>query len=85
MSPDNFKDFERKNALKELKDDFKEQLDYIEQVERGMSLELNLDYLIRDNSDIRHDNTTHLRRNPCQVLQEWLDEIENLEEWGIEN
>jgi hypothetical protein len=76
---------EQKQALKELKDDFKEQIEYIEQAEQGISLELNLDWLIRDNSDIRHDNIMYARRNPCQILQEWLDEIENLQEWGIEN
>ena len=85
MSPDNFKDFERKNALKALKEDFQAQIEYIEEIEIGMSIESNLDYLIRDNSDIRHDNIMYLRRNPCQILEEWYNEIENLEEWGIKN
>ena len=76
---------ERKQALKELKDDFKAQLEYIEEIEMGTMVDINLDYLIRDNSDIRHDNNMYLRRSPCQILQEWHDEIQSLEEWGIEN
>lgn len=64
------------NALRELQGDFKAQLEYIEQVLDGEFVKENLDYLIRDNSDIRHDNIMYARRNPCQVLQNWLDELE---------
>jgi hypothetical protein len=64
------------NALRELQDDFKAQLEYIENVLDKKNVEENLDYLIRDNSDVRHDNIMYARRQPCQVLQNWLDEFE---------
>ena len=64
------------NALRELQEDFKAQLEYIENVLDKKYVEENLDYLIRDNSDVRHDNIMYARRKPCQVLQNWLDELE---------
>ena len=64
------------NALRELQEDFKAQLEYIENVLDKKYVTENLDYLIRDNSDVRHDNIMYARRKPCQVLQNWLDEIE---------
>ena len=64
------------NALRELQEDFKAQLEYIENVLDKKDVTSNLDYLIRDNSDVRHDNIMYARRKPCQVLQNWLDEIE---------
>ena len=62
-------------ALEELKDDFKSQLEYIQEIQRGLFIEDNLSYLIRDNSTLTHDGTTG-RRRPCAILKAWADSLE---------
>ena len=77
------------NAIKELKDDFKCQLDYLESLEfamkhefgktvRSSSIEENLDYLIRDNSELKHNHTTETRQNAIQILYEFEKQLDIL-------
>ena len=74
----------RNKAIKELQDDFKCQLEYLESIQIRMLsqndesevIEENLDYLIRDNSELKHNHTTETRLRAIQVLKDWNDEIE---------
>jgi ElaB/YqjD/DUF883 family membrane-anchored ribosome-binding protein len=67
---------EIEQALEELKDDFKSQLQYIQEIQEGKSILENLDYLIRDNSKLKHNHTTETRLRAIQVLKNWENEIE---------
>jgi len=87
----------RQKAIKELKDDFKCQLEYLETIEScymmnpeigvtlsneseaGEVIEENLDYLIRDNSTLKHNHTTETRLRAIQILKDWNDEIEGVQ------
>ena len=62
-------------ALEELKDDFKCQLQYIQEIQEGKFIQENLSYLIRDNSTLTHDHTTS-RIRPCEILKSWADSLE---------
>tara|TARA_B110000211_G_C13675670_1_gene376485 strand:- start:8 stop:265 length:258 start_codon:yes stop_codon:yes gene_type:complete len=74
----------RNKAIKELQDDFKCQLEYLESIQIRMLsqndesevIEENLDYLIRDNSTLKHNHTTETRLRAIQILKDWNDEIE---------
>ena len=74
----------RNKAIKELQDDFKFQLEYLETIQIRMLsqndesevIEENLDYLIRDNSTLKHNHTTETRLRAIQILKDWNDEIE---------
>jgi len=74
----------RNKAIKELQDDFKFQLEYLETIQIRMLsqndesevIEENLDYLIRDNSELKHNHTTETRLRAIQILKDWNDEIE---------
>ena len=74
----------RQQAIKELKADFKCQLEYIETLEIRMITHADdsemfvdeLDYLIRDNSTLKHNHTTETRLRAIQILKDWNDEIE---------
>ena len=74
----------RNKAIKELQDDFKCQLEYLESIQIRMLsqndesevIEENLDYLVRDNSELKHNHTTETRLRAIQVLKDWNDEIE---------
>ena len=74
----------RNKAIKELQDDFKCQLEYLESIQIRMLsqndesevIEENLDYLIRDNSELKHNHTTETRLRAIQILKDWNDEIE---------
>ena len=74
----------RNKAIKELQDDFKCQLGYLESIQIRMLsqndesevIEENLDYLVRDNSELKHNHTTETRLRAIQVLKDWNDEIE---------
>lgn len=74
----------RQTAIDELKADFKEQLLYLETLEIRMITHADdsemfvdeLDYLIRDNSELKHNHTTATRLRAIQVLKDWNDEIE---------
>ena len=78
---------QRHEAIKELKDDFKCQIEYLENVEIRMlsnfdesdSIAENLDYLVRDNSELMHNHTTETRLRCIRVLKDWLDELERAE------
>ena len=73
----------RQKAIKDLKDDFKCQLEYLETIEIRMlsdydeseTIQENLDYLIRDNSELKHNHTTETRLRAIQILKNWDDEI----------
>ena len=77
---------EIEEALEELKDDFKSQLQYIQEIQscnngsffyvNDQTILENLDYLIRDNSELKHNHTTETRLRAIQVLKNWNDEIE---------
>jgi hypothetical protein len=62
-------------ALKELKDDFEAQIEYIEEAISGYDTESNLDYLIRDNSELVHNHTTETRLRNIVVLKEFYDDM----------
>jgi len=74
----------RQKAIKDLKDDFKAQLEYLETLEIRMITHADdsemfvdeLDYLIRDNSELKHNHTTETRLRAIQILKDWNDEIE---------
>jgi len=74
----------REQAIAELKADFTAQLEYLENLEIRMlsqndesdAIEDNLDYLVRDNSELKHNHTTEPRLRAIQVLKDWNDEIE---------
>ena len=74
----------REQAIAELKADFTAQLEYLENLEIRMlsqndesdAIEENLDYLVRDNSELKHNHTTETRLRAIQVLKDWNDEIE---------
>ena len=74
----------RQTAIDELKADFKAQLSYLETLEIRMITHADdsemfvdeLDYLIRDNSELKHNHTTETRLRAIQVLKDWNDEIE---------
>ena len=73
----------RQKAIKDLQDDFKCQLEYLETIEIRMlseydeseTIQENLDYLIRDNSELKHNHTTETRLRAIQILKNWDDEI----------
>ena len=67
---------EIEEALEELKDDFKSQLLYIQEIQEGKLIQENLDYLIRDNSELKHNHTTEARLRAIQVLKNWEDSLE---------
>ena len=67
---------EIEEALEELKDDFKCQLQYIQEIQEGKLIQENLDYLIRDNSELKHNHTTETRLRAIQVLKNWEDSLE---------
>jgi hypothetical protein len=67
---------EIEKALEELKDDFKCQLEYIQEIQEGKLIQENLDYLIRDNSKLKHNHTTETRLRAIQVLKYWEDHLE---------
>lgn len=67
---------EIEEALEELKDDFKSQLEYIQEIQEGKFILENLDYLIRDNSKLKHNHTTETRLRAIQVLKNWEDSLE---------
>ena len=67
---------EIEEALEELKDDFKCQLEYIQEIQEGKFILENLDYLIRDNSKLKHNHTTETRLRAIQVLKNWEDSLE---------
>ena len=77
----------RKQALKNLKDDFKAQIEYIENIEIKLLsdfdesdiFEENLDYLVRDNSEIKDRYSQEPRLKEIRVLNEWLEELGELE------
>ena len=63
-----------KVALKELKDDFEAQIEYIENAMCGYDMESNLDYLIRDNSELIHP-VHHDRLENIVVLKGFYDDM----------
>ena len=62
-------------SLKELKDDFECQLEYVKEALSGIDVESNLDYLIRDNSELVHNHTTETRLRAIIGLKEYYDEM----------
>ena len=64
-----------KQHLKELKDDFEAQIEYIENAMNGYDLESNLDYLIRDNSELVHNHTTQSRLRNIVGLKGFYDDM----------
>jgi len=64
-----------KNHLKELKDDFQAQIEYIEEAMSGYDLESNLDYLIRDNSELVHNHTTEARLRNIVGIKQFYDDM----------
>ena len=80
----------RQTAIDELKADFTAQLEYLENLEIRMlsqndesdAIEENLDYLVRDNSELKHNHTTETRLRAIQILKDWNDEIEALEHYN---
>lgn len=64
-----------KENLKELKDDFEAQLEYVNEALSGIDLESNLDYLIRDNSELVHNHTTETRLRAIIGLKEYYDKM----------
>ena len=66
---------EIEKALEELKDDFKSQLQYIQEIQEGKFIQENLSYLIRDNSTLKM-TYTQFRNKPCKILKTWHDELE---------
>ena len=74
-SPSIRKDKYLKQHLKELKDDFEAQIEYIENAMSGYDLESNLDYLIRDNSELVHNHTTQSRLRNIVGLKEFYDDM----------
>ena len=66
---------ELRKALEELKDDFKCQLEYIEEIQNGQFVEENLDYLINDNSTLNYGNIVDSRNRPCQILQDFSNNL----------
>ena len=67
---------EIEEALEELKDDFKSQLEYIQEILEGIFILENLDYVKRDNSKLKHNHTTETRLRAIQVLKNWEDSLE---------
>jgi hypothetical protein len=63
------------NHLKELKDDFQAQIDYIDEAMSGYDLESNLDYLIRDNSELVHNHTTEARLRNIVGIKQFYDDM----------
>tara|TARA_X000001036_G_scaffold262973_1_gene244417 strand:+ start:20 stop:271 length:252 start_codon:yes stop_codon:yes gene_type:complete len=61
--------------LKELKDDFECQLEYVNEALIGIDVESNLDYLIRDNSELVHNHTTETRLRAIIGLKEYYDKM----------
>lgn len=64
-----------KNHLKELKDDFQAQIEYIDEAMSGYDLESNLDYLIRDNSELVHNHTTEARLRNIVGIKQFYDDM----------
>lgn len=62
-------------SLKELKDDFECQLEYVKEALSGIDVESNLDYLIRDNSELVHNHTTETRLRAIIGLKEYYDKM----------
>ena len=63
-------------AIEELKSNFKYGLEYIEEIENKIDIEGNLNYLIRDNSNLIGGYQSDSMVNALRILKAWLDELE---------